>query len=432
MGEAGRPPWWYRTGRSYFRPSGMSERFERSGLERIWTSVGEMADATQWHQFEALQYEIGELRRHDTIQGYVVTELCDANWEANGLLDERRGPKVFHDRLQDLHAPDVVVADLDRRDYQGGDQISAEVTLSSYGEPAGGGTLTWWLDGHGLSGERTSSTIGAWPEGGARVVGRIDVATPHVEAARDAILHVVASDDAGRERACTAYGIALVPAPGRLGERLDVAIHDPNGLWDVEGLIATLGHRRAGRHAAGIVVTTELDRDLLEHVERGGRALLLARSRDAIAPGLELARPLAIHPRNLPHEDWADERNPWDGDWVTTWSWIRHDILPGLPERAPLDFAYQEVMPDHVIAGYDPERDGDEVAAGIFAGWVHAPAALAWTFPQGAGSLTVTTFRVAPESGPVASLLLDRLVRHAAGAPLTERGALASAQVPPA
>ena len=168
----------------------------------------------------------------------------------------------------------------------------------------------------------------------------------------------------------------------------------------MEGLIATLGHRRAGRHAAGIVVTTELDRDLLEHVERGGRALLLARSRDAIAPGLELARPLAIHPRNLPHEDWADERNPWDGDWVTTWSWIRHDILPGLPERAPLDFAYQEVMPDHVIAGYDPERDGDEVAAGIFAGWVHAPAALAWTFPQGAGSLTVTTFRVAPEIGP--------------------------------
>jgi hypothetical protein len=87
-----------------------------------------------------------------------------------------------------------------------------------------------------------------------------------------------------------------------------------------------------------------------------------------------------------------------------------------LPERAPLDFAYGQVIPDHVLTGYDPRRDGDDVTAGMFAGWVHAPAALAWTFAQGAGFLTVTTFRVAPEAGPVAGLLLDRLVRHAAGA----------------
>ena len=126
-------------------------------------------------------------------------------------------------------------------------------------------------------------------------------------------------------------------------------------------------------------------------------------------------------PRELAHADWPDDRSPWDGDWVTTWSWIRRDILPGLPDRAPLDLAYQEVMPDHVLTGYDPERDGDEVAAGMFAGWVHAPAALAWKFTQGRGSLTVTTFRVAPNSGPLATLLFDRLVRLAAGGPPSQR-----------
>jgi hypothetical protein len=416
LDATGLPPWWFETGRSYFQPSGMAERFQTMGLDRVWPSLGDMADATQWHEFEALQYEIGELRRHDTIQGYVVTELCDANWEANGLLDERRGPKVFHDRLAEVNAPDVVVADLERRDYRGGDGVSAAVTLSSYGEPARGGTLTWWLATDGSAGERASSRIEQWPTGGARVVGRIEVATPPVRTACDAVLHVLATDDLGRERARAAYRLAVVPEPGADGEPLAVAVHDPSALWQVDERVAAIGHRVVPSEDASVVVATELDRDLLDRIERGGRALLLVRSRTAIPPGLELARPLKVHPRQVAHADWPDDRSPWDGDWVTTWSWIRHDILPGLPERAPLDFAYSQVIPDHVLTGYDPRRDGDDVSAGMFAGWVHAPAALAWTFAQGAGFLTVTTFRVAPEAGPVAALLLDRLVRHAAEA----------------
>ena len=68
------------------------------------------------HQFEALQFEIGQMRKHDSIQGYVITELSDAYWEANGLLDVARGTKVYHDRLAQLNAPDVVVIDASRRD----------------------------------------------------------------------------------------------------------------------------------------------------------------------------------------------------------------------------------------------------------------------------------------------------------------------------
>ena len=76
----GREPWWFGTGRHYYLPAGLARRFKAFGLDRIWSDVSELADATQWHQFETLQYEIGELRRHDTIQGYVVTELCDEAW----------------------------------------------------------------------------------------------------------------------------------------------------------------------------------------------------------------------------------------------------------------------------------------------------------------------------------------------------------------
>ena len=47
---------------------------------------------------------------------------------------------------------------------------------------------------------------------------------------------------------------------------------------------------------------------------------------------------------------------------------------------------------------------------------MHTPAASVWTFPQGDGAVTLTTFRVAPESGPVATVLLERLIQQAAGA----------------
>jgi hypothetical protein len=50
----------------------------------------------------------------------------------------------------------------------------------------------------------------------------------------------------------------------------------------------------------------------------------------------------------------------------------------------------------------------------MFVGWVNTPAALEWRFPQGSGSISLTTLRVAPECGPVASALLDRLIDRAA------------------
>jgi hypothetical protein len=143
---------------------------------------------------------------------------------------------------------------------------------------------------------------------------------------------------------------------------------------------------------------------------------VLVRSRAAVPEGHDLARRVGVHLRRLPHSGWPGQRSPWEGDWVTAFSWLLHDRLPGLPDRNPLDFAYEQVLPDHVLLGYDPARHRDEVISGMFVGWVHTPAALIWTFRQGRGTITLTTFRVAPETGPVATLLLERLIQLAANA----------------
>jgi hypothetical protein len=49
-----------------------------------------------------------------------------------------------------------------------------------------------------------------------------------------------------------------------------------------------------------------------------------------------------------------------------------------------------------------------------FAGWLAAPTALIWSFSQGRGHLTITTLRLAPGSGPAATVLLEALIEYVA------------------
>jgi hypothetical protein len=138
---------------------------------------------------------------------------------------------------------------------------------------------------------------------------------------------------------------------------------------------------------------------------------------------------VSAHLRRLPLPGSTDQRSPWEGDWITSWSWLLPGALPGLPQRNPLDFAWEEVLPDHVLLGHDAQRHRDEVLAGMFVGWVHAPAALVWTFPQGHGLVTLTTFRVAPASGPLATALLEGLLQQTARSRVPARAGLAGARL---
>ena len=415
IAHRGKEPWWFATGRHYYRPTGIARRFSAYGLDRIWSSVDDLAESTQWHQFDGLQYEIGQLRRHDSIQGYVITELTDAYWEANGLLDGMRGTKVYHDRLAALNAPDVVVIDPVRRDLCSLEPLQAELYLSCYEARSSGGRLTWEL----TIGEHERLTgdvpVPEWPAGGTVRVGAIDVSIPDVPDACDAHLTVRAFDSDGAERAVDEMRFAVMPAAARRTDApLRIAVIDPLGIWQVAERVASLGHEVTAVKDADLIVATEVSDDLLDHLDGGGRALVLVRTRAAVPEGHDLARRINVHLRRLPHSGWPGQRSPWEGDWVTSWTWILHDELPGLPDRNPLDFAYEEVLPDHVLLGYDPVRHRKEVASGMFVGWVHAPAANVWTFRQGRGAVTLTTFRVAPESGPVATRLLEQLIQHAA------------------
>jgi hypothetical protein len=135
---------------------------------------------------------------------------------------------------------------------------------------------------------------------------------------------------------------------------------------------------------------------------------------------LDLPRPLVVHPRSRPHPNHPSAGAVWQGDWISTFAWLRSGAVSDVVADRFLDLAFHAVMPDHVLLGHPEEGPWDDVSAGLFAGWVHAPAAITWTLPVGAGRLTATTLRLGLGNGPMATALLDELMRTTASATTQE------------
>ena len=431
----GKEPWWFNTGQRFYRPSGIKQRFHAFGLDHMFRDVDELADATQRRQYGGLHYQIGDMRRHASIQGFVITEFTDAYWESNGLLDAARGKKVFHEWIADVNAPDAVIPDLLRRDLWGGGDLRVDVHVSGYAHeaPGDGVRVEWqlWLsDGQERRGQLP---IDDWPHYTARQVGTLVTDVPDVESTTDGRLRLSVVDTDGTRRAYDDIRVAVVPsAARRTPDPLNVAVFDPDGIWGVADRLRGIGHVVTGRDEAALLVTTELTEEAVRYVDGGGRVLVLIRARNALDPGIDpwragdqphlpvgrrVGRRVIVYPRFPAHDEGHAQRIPWEGGWVSTFSWITPGAIPGLPRRQLLDFTFQEVTPDHVLLGYDPRLHHDEVPAGLFVGWLHEPAATIWTFRQGAGAVTLTTFRLSPENGPVATVMLEHLVQATASGP---------------
>lgn len=392
-GPDGAVPWWFSTGPFAGRPAGMEARFRAFGLERVFGDIAGLVRATQEHQWESLRYEIAEVRRHASISGYVITELTDVYWEANGLLDLARGPKVFHDRFANINAPTAVVGDLRLRDWFAGDRIRVPVTVSCWdGSDADGGTVDWEIVvAGGTEGPSGRIEFDGWPAWTARLVGELEAEVPEVAEASRATLGLVLRDRNGRRRAAADVPFAIVPR--RLAGR----------------------DREALAFRAGVTVTDRLDRATLDRVRAGARVLVLATSPTAIEDDLDLPVPLRVRPRSAAHPDRPSAGAVWEGDWITTFAWAISPELADVTQGRCLDLAFRRVLPDHVLTGDGTDLDPRVVTAGLFAGWVHAPAAFTASMQVGGGQLVVTTFRLDPDNGPVAEALLTDLVRAAGG-----------------
>jgi hypothetical protein len=432
----GSEPDWFESGSVWgdgvALPHGIEQRFAALDLSRTFGSFDQFIEGAQWYQFMNLRYQIEEMRRYPSIMGYVITELTDVHWEANGLLDMERNPRVFHDVFGTINSDIVIVPRPSRYAAYLGETLGVELTVATGGlEIPAGAILRWSGDVSG------SAPVPATGPVSSAALGVIDFALPGDGASRMATIAFELVAD-GKVLARNSCEIALYArrAPTRLPT---IAARDPQLARHAEGL----GYSVVPADQADVVLVHALDGADIDAISAGARYLVLADGTVATNGNLRTDLPIG----ELPHRSiiadgktlWPafDHHLPgiglverhgtiWRGDWIAGFSWLRREgVFAEIPGGPIFDLSFSDVVPHHLLTGFRPWEFGNNVHAGVVCGWVHKPAAIVGEKSVGRGGLVATTFRLlreAPGADPVAAALFDGLVTMAAELVVDEGG----------
>lgn len=408
----GDEPWWFETGMDWgdgiAYPHGIQHRFKAWYLDRVFGDWESFIAATQWQQYQALKYEIESMRRHEQLAGYVITELTDVHWEANGLLDMARNPRVFCDALAALNADTVLIPGWDRVAYWAGEEVCITLHVAhSSSKTVENASITWQLEGHDIGGVVPVSRLAP-----GAVIAAEDVIfdAPQVESGQhiDVVFTLVSAQQ--NVIATNHLTLTIIPPRNRaaLGE---LALWTPE--HELREYCSALGYRMVStRDAADIALARKLTDELTDYVRDGGRLVLLADQPDSIpacAPGQQVIEPCFPYAQQI-----AREGTFWAGDWVSSFTWLRRaNIFQQLPDAPLTDFAFENVAPEYVLSGFGQQDFEAHVHAGMFLGWVHKNVALLAERQYGKGKAIVTTFRLMgqePGGDPVATVILDAMM----------------------
>lgn len=399
-------PWWFGRnfeGREITLPEGVEQRFADYGYGAIFGAYDQLVDGTEKREYEALKYEIESIRLHPELQGYVITEFTDINWESNGLLTMWRRPKYDPESYHKLQQDDLVILRSERSNYTVGQNVEAEVYFSHFSDRSlAGASVAWELEGTPLKG---SAPLPAVPAGGGARVMRVRFPAPAVSAPSRRTLQVAVSSLELISR--NSIDLFFYP-PERPELPPPVVFEDPGGkLRRLVNEMHARGYQTpAGGESFPVMIASTFDERVKQSLAAGGRVILLAADRETLAPGIEIV------PR---------AGSDLSGNWISSFPWIRRDAEPfkrlaSLSEGPLTGFEAQAVTPAAVVRGVPAARFGD-VLSGLFYGWIHSSVGTLVQARAGKGKLLIATFSLGTTYGsdPYATNLLDALVSYAAG-----------------
>ncbi|MFB6139109.1 MAG: sugar-binding domain-containing protein [Halosimplex sp.] len=366
------------------RPEGVDERYESTDLPGVFDGYDDLAAAWQRRESVSLKGVIEEMRTHEGVAGYVVTEFSDIEWEFNGILDYLRDTKEFADEFATVNGELLVVVEPETHVLAPGETGSADLHVVNDTTDAVEGELRW--DGVDGSGSLSVSVDGF---GTTTFEEAVTLAPP-----ADASTGVHSLDvtlEAGDRRVSNAEPVFVVAAeetPDRTvyaDEPLAAAL-DENALAVTDDV-----------DEADVAVVTEVDDSVAAFVERGNAALVVPGTDGRMADGD------AFDYRNLPAgESW---------NLVSSLLYQDSPVLDGLCADARVGWAFEGLFPHDLAEDLDPETD--EVHVGSVEGWIANWGSPLVVRERGDGRLCSCTFRVTDRYGdhPTATALVDRLVR---------------------
>ena len=398
----GAEPWWFESGHDWnlgaAYPHGVATRFRDAGLARVFGDLDRFVDAAQEFQFRALKAQIEALRWNPEISGYVITELNDVQWEANGLMDARNHPRRFADRLAALQTPWLTIARVARTSLAEGENFAVEVRLVGPRAAPAGARIAW----------RFGAACGEVAVGAASV--EIALVAPREQGVRLIDFELEARTAEGRLLARNRLEFCLSPPLG--GDAAALFALDAGAAQ----ILAALHWPNQAAHLdeAETLLATRLTTAARERILEGRHVLVIANAADAL---VDPERGLPASDRhNFPRMELRGrEGTPWDGRWMGGFAWRRTDgPWAGLPGAAMLDEHWVGLTPNHVLTGFLSSAFAGLVDAGIVVGWLHQAAAFVKRTRLGPGRLTVATFDFATSAAaenPLAPHLMAAIAR---------------------
>jgi hypothetical protein len=369
-------PWWI--GRTLgisesVRPKGYEERFVGNRLHSVFGSYREMLGVSQRAQTDALKYQIEQLRFTPGIEGYVITEFTDINWECNGVLDMWRNIKDCGRVLPSIQQQDVVVPRPVKRSWWSDENPAIEVRCSRYSSESVAGVTVYWRTSRKDSG---SVVLGAVPEGTVSVLPALQLPKPGVLA--DNTLKV---------------DVRMVSGTGRVlaGNSTEFSIYPHDAI-------------RGSDAALPVMITSQFDSTALTALQEGKDVVLLMDS-------------TTVFPAGFPAIPVRRDTGGYSGDWASALYWARTERAPfrGLDRDHRLAFEIEGMKMPYALRLRDAAHF-DDVLAGMFIGWVQKNAAFVVQMNVGKGKLIVCAFPLHWTSGtdPYSAMLLSNLKRYIA------------------
>jgi hypothetical protein len=400
-GNGGKAPWWFESGHDWsggiVYPHGIERRFQEYHLNRVFPSLSALTEASQWLQFDALKFQIENMRTHANLQGYVITELTDVHWESNGLLDMYRNPKVHYSRLSALNSADLLIPAWERLTYFSGEAGVVSVLFSHLSEiNTRMAVLQWKIHLGEKAVEHGEIAAGECTPFEITELGQACFNAPAVDQPEAARLELNLLNEE-RLIASTEQELYIFPELSSIGDNFPVFAPEFHPLLEKLGYTLTEDVAKAQ-----VAVVTTLDDSLRDYILHGGRVLLLAESKSALQmyiPNLEIK---------------AREETVWQGDWANSLGWHLFDHLP---TGRIVNFAFAGLTPEFVLGKFVPRDFAFDVYAGLFVGWLHKPMPVVARRRVGQGEVLVSTFRLSRHlaSNPLAQYLFAELVKLAQG-----------------
>lgn len=395
--NGGSAPWWFDTGLEWSSgvvyPRGIEQRFKEYHLHRVFPSLAALTEASQRLQYEALKFQIENIRAHASIEGYVITELTDVHWESNGLLDMYRNPKVHYPLLKKFNADDILIPIWERVAYSGGEKCEIKVLLSHYSTLAiQNAVLAWEVISEGVTIQSGQLQVAECSLFGVTELGSVQFAIPQVDVPTTTRIEMNLYHG---ESLVTSTDQEILILPELIPSNAQVSVFAPQ----FQDPLQKLGYQIVDNLTqAQVVVVTVLDDTYRDFVLRGGRVLLLAEDEDALQmhiPGLGIKE---------------REDSIWQGDWASSFGWHRFEKLP---TGGVVNFAFAGLTPEHVISKFSPRDFAFHVHAGLFVGWVHKAVPTIARRQAGKGEVLVSTFRLSQnvETNPLARYLFAELMK---------------------